>query len=213
MQITRLGHSCFKIQKNGTTIIIDPFDDGTGIKMPKISADVVLSTHNHHDHANFSAIRGNAFEIKTPGEYEIKDIFIYGIKSFHDESEGKERGENLIFLLEIEGVRLVHFGDFGQKELTQEQLRKLQGIDILLIPVGGIYTINAKVAAEIISAIEPAIVIPMHYKEPGIKINLEPLDKFKKEMGNKIEVMDKLKIKKKELPKEETKIIVLNPQI
>lgn len=212
MQITYLGHSCFKIQKNSTTLVIDPFDDSIGIKMPRISADIVLSTHNHYDHANFSAIRGDSFQIKTPGEYEIKDIFIYGINSFHDENEGRERGENLIFLIETEGIRLAHFGDFGQKELSQEQLKKLEGVDILLIPVGGVYTINAKTAAEIISDLEPAIVIPMHYKEPGIKINIDPLDKFKKEMGNKIEILDRLKIKKKELPKEETKIIILKPQ-
>ena len=211
MQITRLGHSCFKIQNNETTLIIDPFDDSIGLKMPRLSADIVLASHNHYDHNNLAAIRGTAFQISSPGEYEIKDFFIYGIPSFHDDNEGKIRGENIIFLIEIEGVRVAHLGDLGQRTLTEEQLKKLEGVDILMIPVGGVYTIDARVASEIIAELEPRIVIPMHYGEPGLKIKLDDLDKFKKEMGNKIEVLDKLKIKKKDLPETETKIIVLTP--
>lgn len=212
MQISWLGHSCFKIQNNETTLIIDPYADNIGLKMPRLSADIVLSTHSHFDHANFEAIRGDYFKIDSPGEYEIKDVFIYGIPSFHDDNQGKSRGENLIFLIEIEGIRLAHFGDFGQKELTEEQLKKLEGVDILLIPVGGLYTIDAKVAAEIIAELEPRIVIPMHYKVPGLKIELETLDKFKKELGGKVETLEKLKIKKKDLIQEETKIVVLTMQ-
>lgn len=212
MQISWLGHSCFKIQNNETTLIIDPYADNIGLKMPRLSADIVLSTHSHFDHANFEAIRGDYFKIDSPGEYEIKDVFIYGIPSFHDDNQGKSRGDNLIFLIEIEGIRLAHFGDFGQKELTEEQLKRLEGVDILLIPVGGLYTIDAKVAAEIIAELEPRIVIPMHYKVPGLKIELETLDKFKKELGGKVEILEKLKIKKKDLIQEETKIVVLTMQ-
>jgi len=212
MQIIRLGHSCFRIQNDGTTLIIDPFEDSIGLKMPKVSADIVLSSHDHYDHANFNAIRGESFKISTPGEYEVKDVFIYAIKSYHDDNHGQDRGENLIFFIEIEGMKLVHLGDFGQKELTQEQLKKLEGVDILMIPVGGTFTIDAKKAAEIISILEPAMVIPMHYKELGVKLNIDPLEKFKKEIGNKMEIIDKLKIKKKDLPKEETKVVVLTPQ-
>jgi len=212
MQITWLGHSCFKIQNNETTVIIDPYADSIGLKMPRVSADLVLSTHPHFDHANFEAIRGNYFKIDSPGEYEIKDVFVYGIPSFHDDSGGSSRGENIIYLIELEGIRLAHFGDFGQKELTEDQLKKLEGVDVLLIPVGGIYTIDAKTAVEIIAELEPRIVIPMHYKIPGLKLDLETLDKFKKELGGKAETLDKLKIKKKDLPPEETKLVILTLQ-
>lgn len=211
MQITRIGHSCFRIQNNETTLLIDPFSEAIGLKMPKTSADILLSTHDHYDHANIEAVRGNPFIINTPGEYEIKDFFIYAIPSFHDNSEGKERGSNLIFLIEVEGIRIAHLGDFGQDRLTEEQLKKLEGVDILLIPVGGVYTIDAKQAAEIISEIEPRLIIPMHYFERGLKIKLDDVEKFKKEMGNKIEILDKLKIKKKELPEEDTRVIILTP--
>lgn len=212
MQITRIGHSCFKIQNNDATLLIDPFSEAIGLPMPKISADILLSTHDHYDHANIEAVRGNPFIINTPGEYEIKDFFIYGIPSFHDNSEGKERGSNLIFLIEVEGIRIAHLGDFGQDSLTEEQLKKLEGVDILMVPIGGVYTIDAKVAAEIISEIEPRLIIPMHYFEKGLKIKIDDVEKFKKEMGNKIEVMDKLKIKKKELPEEDTRVVILTTQ-
>lgn len=212
MQIIRLGHSCFKIQNNEATLLIDPFSEAIGLPMPKTSADILLLSHEHYDHANSDAVRGNPFIINTPGEYEIKDFFIYAISSFHDNSGGKERGSNLIFLIEAEGIRIAHLGDFGQANLTEEQLKKLEGVDILLVPVGGVYTIDAKAAAEIISEIEPRLIIPMHYFEKGLKIKLDDVEKFKKEMGNKIEVMDKLKIKKKELPEEDTRVVILTAQ-
>ena len=213
MQISRLGHSCFKIQDNEVTLIIDPYGEETGLKLSKLSAEIVLISHDHPDHANLEAIRGNPFVINRPGEYETKNFFIYAIPSYHDNQQGKERGENLIFLIEVDGIRIAHLGDFGQQTLTEEQLKKLEGVDILLIPIGGHFTIDAKEAAEIISEIEPRLVIPMHYQEPGLKYNLDNLDKFKKEMGNKIETLDKLKLKKKDLPEEEIKVIILNPQL
>lgn len=212
MQISYLGHSCFKIQNNETTLIVDPYNDNIGLKMPKISADIVLSTHHHPDHNNFEAIRGNPFKINSPGEYEIKDFFIYAIASFHDNEQGKKRGNNLIFLIEVEGIRVAHFGDFGQAAINEEQLKKLEGIDILLIPVGGVYTIDAKSAAAIVAELEPRIVIPMHYQVKGLKYQLDSLDKFKRELGSKIETVDKLKVKRKDLPEEETKVIILTTQ-
>ncbi|MBA7618173.1 hypothetical protein ES703_25494 [subsurface metagenome] len=216
MHINWYGQSCFQIQASRNkgeqvSIVIDPFDEATGLRIPSLSADVLLITHSHHDHNNRKAVKGNPFLIEEPGEYEVKDIFIQGISTFHDEEEGKKRGLNTIYTIEVEGIKLCHLGDLGQKELTSDQLEKIGDVDILMVPVGGVYTINSKGAAKTISQIEPRLVIPMHYHIPKLKIKLETLDKFLKEMGRKsAQSQPKLLIKKKDLPAE-TKIVVLQP--
>jgi len=215
MQIIWHGQSLFEIlinQKKNSSIkiIIDPFDESLGLKIPKLEGDILLVSHRHPDHNNVRAISGNPFLIEGPGEYEVKNVFIQGIASFHDDSGGKERGENTIYSLEIEDLKICHLGDFGQKELTEEQLEKLGEIDILMIPVGGVYTISAKEALKIMSQIEPKITIPMHYGLPKLKTKLEPVDKFLKMLGIKsLEPMKKLSIKKKDISPDEAKIIVL----
>ena len=209
MVIYWLGQSAFKIQDKEVTVAIDPHDQ-TGLKMPKFQAEIVLISHDHPGHNNLEAIKGEPFIINSPGEYEVKNVFIYGISSFHDNKEGAERGKNIIYLIEMEGVKIAHLGDFGQDSLNEEQLELLEGVDILLIPVGGVNTINGTQSAKIISQLQPRIVIPMHYKIPGLTAKLEPVDKFLKEFGvSSPEVMEKLKISKKDLPQEETKVIIL----
>lgn len=210
MTITWLGHSCFKIQDKEVTIVTDPFDASIGLKVPRSEADIVTISHDHHDHNNLEAIKGSPFVIKGSGEYEVKNVFVYGIPSFHDKSEGKERGANTIYLINAENIKVAHLGDLGQTSLNDEQLERLDGVDILLVPIGGVYTIGAKEAVDIINQIEPRIVIPMHYKVPGLKINLDGLDKFCKEIGIcKKEAIDKLKITKKDLPTEEMEVIAM----
>lgn len=211
MYITWLGQACFKIQGREVTIITDPYDKQVGLTLPRLSADIVTVSHGHFDHNNTKAVSGQPFIINTPGEYEIKRVFIQGIPSVHDDKEGAERGNNIIFLLEFEEVKIAHLGDLGNT-LSDEQLDKLEGVDILLIPVGGVYTIDGKKAAEVVSQIEPRIIIPMHYKIPGLKVNLQTADKFCDEMGVKKNGEDnKLRITKKDLPVEETKVIILKP--
>ena len=221
MQILWYGQSCFQIiaarnKGEQTAILIDPFSEDIGLKLPKLEADIVLVTHDHRDHNNVKAVGGNPFIITGPGEYEIKKVFIQGIPAFHDASAGKERGEVTIYTIDAEGLRLCHLGDLGQKELTEEQLEKIGEVDILIIPVGGVYTISAKEAFKVMSQIEPRITIPMHYQIP--KLNppaggkLEGLDKFLKTVGLKsIEPLNKLTIKEKDISPEEAKIIVLKP--
>lgn len=209
MYITWLGQSCFKIQGKEVTIATDPYDPATGLKLSRMTADIVTVSHDHYDHNYVAAISGNPFVINTPGEYEVKRVFIYGIPSWHDNKEGEERGANTIFLFEFEELKIAHLGDLGHS-LSDEQLEKLEAVDILMIPVGGVYTLSAKEAAHVISQIEPRVVIPMHYKIPGLKVNIDGLDKFSKEMGaKKAEPLDKLRITKKDLPAEETRIIIL----
>jgi len=217
MQVIWRGQSCFQIttqkgKNNLVNIVIDPFGDGIGLRVSRFEADIVLISHNHPDHNNIKAVSGSPFVIDGPGEYEIKEVFIQGIPGFHDNSQGKERGETTIYIIEAEGMRICHLGDLGQKELSSEQTEKIGDIDILMLPVGGVYTISTKEAVSIMSQIEPKIIIPMHYQLPKLKIKLDSLDKFLKTTGlKKIEPLPKLSIKKKDLLEEGAKIIVLKP--
>lgn len=212
MEITWHGQSCFKIKSNNATIVTDPFGEGTGLKLPKLEADIVTVSHAHFDHNNISAISGQPMIIDSPGELEAKEVGITGVASFHDGAEGKERGYNTIFAFDLEGMRVCHLGDLGQK-LTDEQLEELDGVDILLVPIGGKYTLNSKQAAEVIAQIEPSIIIPMHYKIPGLSIDIEDESKFLHEMGVKDEALDKLVVKASTLPEEGEKVIVLKPKV
>lgn len=209
MKIIWHGHSCFKIVTKDTVIITDPFSKDIGLKPPRCEANVITISHDHYDHNNSSALRGAPFVINSPGEYELKEVAIQGINSFHDAKQGKERGLNTIFIIKAEDVIICHLGDFGQNELTAEQVEVLGEVDILMIPIGGVYTIDSEKAVAIISQIEPKIVIPMHYKIPNLNIKLQGIDSFLKELGIEKDVVDQLIIKKKDLPKEETKVIVM----
>lgn len=209
MIITWYGHSCFKIISNGLTIIIDPFSKNIGLRPPHGQADIVLVTHGHHDHSNIATVGGDPFIVKGPGEYEVKDISVLGVESFHDDKQGKEKGLNTIYLIESEDIKLCHLGDFGQDELSDDQSEKINEPDILFIPVGGKYTIGATRAASLVNQLEPKIVIPMHYKMAGSNLDAETVDRFLKEMGaGKKQAVDKLTIKKKGLP-ERMEIVVM----
>jgi L-ascorbate metabolism protein UlaG (beta-lactamase superfamily) len=212
MYITWLGQSCFKLQdkigSDSVMLVTDPYDDKIGLKMPHFEADIVTISHDHYDHNNVGAIRGNPLVINTAGEYETKGVFIEGVEAWHDSQDGKERGQTIIYRIEMEGMSITHLGDLGHI-LDTKQLEKLEGTDILLIPVGGKYTINAAKAVEVISQIEPRIVIPMHYKVTGLKIDLDGVDKFIKELGIKPRQEEKLKISKKDLPQEDMELVIL----
>jgi L-ascorbate metabolism protein UlaG (beta-lactamase superfamily) len=213
MIITWQGHSCFKIQDkigpDGVTVVTDPYGKSTGLKVPNFEADIVTISHDHDDHNNAGALRGDPFVIDCAGEYDFKDILVEGIDSFHDDKKGAERGGNIIYRMEVDDVSIAHLGDLGGP-LDSTQLEKLVGTDILLIPVGGKYTLDAKAAVEVISQIEPRIVIPMHYKTPDLKMDIDPVDKFIKELGLKPIYEEKLKISKKDLPQEDMELVILS---
>lgn len=213
MDIIWYGHACFKLKTKNVTVLCDPYDLSIGIKPAKNwEADIVTVSHNHYDHNNVKAVLGNPFVIDSPGEYEIKDVFVFGIPTFHDNKKGSERGQNTVFMFDIEGIKVVHLGDLGHT-LSEEILEKISGADVLLVPVGGVYTLGLKEVLEVISDIEPKIIIPMHYKIDGLNIDIKPLNDFAKEMGieNK-EPLDKLSINKKTLPEEE-EVVILKPRI
>ena len=186
----------------------DPFSKDIGLRPPKIKDDLVLVTHHHPDHDNVSEINGEAFLIDGPGEYEKQGIQVHGIKSFHDKSEGRERGLNTVYLIKAEDMAVCHLGDLGQGKLEDRQLEEIGDVDILFVPVGGVYTIDYKEAVSVIGQIEPKIIIPMHYKVNDLRIEVEGPEKFLKEIGLTPERVDKLKIVKKNLPVEEMKLIL-----
>ena len=214
-KLTWAGQSCFQISvSNGkdhaADVVIDPFDEKIGLKVPNFSADILLVTHNHPDHNNTGGVKGLPFLIQSPGEYEVKGVFVQGIDSFHDDSQGKERGKNTIYTIEAEDIRFCHLGDFGQKQLTDEQLEFIGKVDILMIPVGGTFTIDSSEASKVIGQIEPKIVVPMHYALPKLKVELDGVEKFLKAMGkNNVTPVDKLTIKQSALPKEGAMEIVV----
>jgi len=209
------GQALFKLKGKNASVIIDPFDPQfTGLKLPKdLISDVVLSTHEHQDHNNTDVVK-TAFgkkpmEFSEPGEYEVAGVVITGIESFHDDSQGEQRGKNIIFHLMLDGLNIVHLGDLGQSKLTEEQITQIGQTDILLIPVGGTYTIDGKAAAFIVFQLEPKIIIPMHFKIEGLKFELEAVQGFLKEMGvENVSPIAKLSITKEKLPEEPTVVVL-----
>ncbi|MBI2338534.1 MBL fold metallo-hydrolase [Candidatus Daviesbacteria bacterium] len=215
MDIYWYGQACFKLKGKNASVVIDPYDpEFTGLKAIKdLQADVVVSTHGHKDHNFVSVVSKPDGSIPMvfdkPGEYEVSGAVITAINSFHDNSQGSERGANTIFHLLLDNLDIVHLGDLGQTKLTEEQVAEIGQTDILLIPVGSIYTIDAKAASDIVSQLEPKIIIPMHYKIDGLKFELEGVENFLKEMGaENVVPQQKLSITKEKLP-EEPQVILL----
>ena len=209
MEITWLGHSCFRLRGKGATVVTDPFDKTSGYHLGKITADIVTVSHDHPQHSFVSGIGGEPKVLRVPGEYEIAGVFIYGIKTFHDSNKGQTRGKNTAYLMEIDDIKVCHLGDLGHV-LSVGQIEELSDAEVLLIPVGGVSTIGASAAAEIVNLIDPKLVIPMHYKTEAVKMELEPLDKFLKEMGIKeLSPLPKLTVNKSGLPID-TQVVVLD---
>lgn len=216
------GQALFKLKGKNAQVIIDPFDPQfTNLKLPKdppagragLTADVVLVTHDHQDHNNVGVVTtaggGKPLKFSEPGEYEIAGVVITAIDSFHDDTQGSQRGKNTIFHIYFESLNIVHLGDLGQSQLTEDQITQIGEVDILLIPVGGVYTIDGKKASTIVSQLEPKIIIPMHFKMEGLKFDLEGVEVFLKEMGVENNVpQPKLSITKDKLP-DEPQVVVL----
>lgn len=189
--------------------MIDPFSKDIGLRPPRIKDDLVLVTHQHYDHNNIENINPEAMVIDGPGEYEKRGIYVRGIPSYHDKQQGKERGLNTMYIIKAEDIRVCHMGDFGQDKFDEHQLNEIGEVDILMIPVGGKYTIDYKEAVDAISNIEPKVIMPMHYKIKDLKADIDSEDKFVKELGLTPEKVDKFRIAKKNLPTEKMKLILL----
>lgn len=217
MHIIWKGHSCFQFvvtrgKQEQVKIVVDPYDDSVGLRPPALDADILLITHDHKDHNNVKGVKGDPFVITNPGEYEVKEVFIKGISSFHDDEKGDKRGHNTIYVFEAEGIRVCHLGDLGQKELTPRQVEELGAVHIACVPVGGEYTIGPQEASRVIKQIDPRIVIPMHYALEKNPLKIGGVEEFLKAMGAKqSEPQQKLVVKEKDLEGEETQVVVLAP--
>ena len=183
MKIKWYGHAAFKIiTDKGVKIIIDPYQSGAiggALSYGKISeeADIVLTSHDHDDHNYTKDIKGTFTQIKKPGPHNVKDVIIKAVPTHHDPSKGKERGDNLVFLIETDGLRLAHMGDLGHK-LEKGTLEEIGKVDIVLLPVGGFYTIDASEATRVMNDLKPSIVIPMHYKTKKCNFPIASVDEF-----------------------------------
>jgi L-ascorbate metabolism protein UlaG (beta-lactamase superfamily) len=209
MDITWLGHSCFRIKGSQAVVITDPFPPDLGYSLGKLTADIVTVSHQHPSHSNIRGIGGEPRIIKGPGEYEIKGVLIIGVATFHDAEGGSKRGKNIVYLMEIDGISVCHLGDLGHV-LTSAQVEEIGDVDVLLLPVGGASTIGAGMAAEVIRQLEPKAIVPMHYKTPVVNRDLEPVEKFLKEMGmEQIEPRPKLSLTRSNLPIS-TQVFLLN---
>jgi L-ascorbate metabolism protein UlaG (beta-lactamase superfamily) len=216
MIINYLGHSCFKIKTDLGVVIVDPFSDEIGLKMPREKADIVTVSHDHNDHNNVKAIKFNGKEmvIRYAGEYEIQNISVFGYDSCHDNENGACRGKNIIFNFFVEGMNVCHLGDLGE-ELTEAKIKEIGNIDILMIPIGGKYTIDIKQALALVNKIEPRIFIPMHYQQPGLSeefAELKGLKDLVNEYGMDPAPVKKLMIDKNKLP-EETELVIMERNV
>ncbi len=184
MDIYWQGHSCFRIRGKDATVVIDPFQPDIGYQLGQFEADVVVVTHQHPGHNYVEGIQGEPKQVTSPGEYEIMNVFIVGIGTFHDDQKGELRGSNTAYLIEMEGVSICHLGDLGHLP-TSQMFAELGSVDVLMLPVGGASTIDAAGAAEVMRRLGPKVVIPMHYKTPNIARELHSVDRFLKEVGVK----------------------------
>jgi L-ascorbate metabolism protein UlaG (beta-lactamase superfamily) len=217
MEITWYGHSCFRLtERNYATVVTDPFDSKTiGYDALKLRSDIVTVSHDAPGHNNTDAVKGTSHVIDGPGEFEIGGVFITGVQS-DSTSSGKKKNKddsprNTIYVFDYDGITIAHLGDLRQTP-TQSEIESLGTVNVVLVPVGGGGGLNAAKAAEVISLIEPNLVIPMHYSTPAAKLSLDSLNKFIKEMGlSKSETQPSLKVTRSGLPNE-THVIVLDYQ-
>ena len=209
MEIEWYGQSCFRLREGASTIITDPYDKSIGYTMPKLRADLVTVSHEAPGHASVAAVKGEPKVLNRPGEYEVKGVFITGIQTWSGGgAKGEAKEENTVFVFEFGDLTICHLGDLS-KVLTQAQVESMPDVDVLMVPVGGGGALDADKAAEVISQLEPRIVIPMHYQTEFCTLKLDSLTKFLKEMGMAEHAPeDSLKVTKATLP-EETQVVVL----
>jgi L-ascorbate metabolism protein UlaG (beta-lactamase superfamily) len=211
LDVTWLGHGCFRLRGRGAAVVTDPYPPTIGLKLSRLDADLVTVSHAHENHSYTQAVR-DAYEISGPGEYEVAGVSVIGIPTYHDADKGAKKGRNTIYLIEIDDVRVCHLGDLGHA-LEDSEAEAISSPDVLLVPVGGRNAITAAQAAQVVRQLEPRFVVPMHYSIPGIKLDLDPLDRFLKEMGvTASEPQPKLSVQASS-GEYETKVVVLEPKV
>ena len=211
MEITYLGHSSFRLKGKSAVVVTDPYDEKCGKYPRDITADMVTVSHDHGDH-NATKLLSSSFIVRGPGEYEVKGVSVVGVHTWHDDKNGVERGANSVYVIEIDGLRVAHLGDLGHK-LAQEQIDEMGPVDVVLVPVGGVYTIDANIAAEVVRQVDPWVAIPMHYQQGGLDAKvfgqLGGVGEFLSEMGKgEVQPVAKYVITVDKLPSE-MQVVVL----
>jgi len=211
VEITWLGHSCFRLRDRSATVVTDPYGKDLGLILPRHRADIVTVSHDADDHNYVKGVKGDFQVLTGPGEYEVSSVFVTGLelRGGKPKKDAAPSLRNTVFLFEFEDLTVCHLGDLNIVP-TQAQVEEALGeVDVLLIPVGGEESLNASQASEVVSLLEPHIVIPMHYKVPDINMNLDPVNKFLKEMGlDKVQPQESLKVSRGGLP-DDTQIVLL----
>ena len=211
MEIVWYGHSCFRLTERGlATVVCDPFDsEAVGYEALKLKADIVTVSHDAAGHNNLNAVKGYAHAITGPGEFEIGGVFITGVQTDIGSKKAADKPRNTLYVFDYDGLTVAHLGDLRAVP-TQTEVEALGNVNVVLVPVGGGEGLNAAKAAEVVSLLEPNIVIPMHYQTPAAKVDLDKLEKFLKEMGLHEHVtVPSLKVSRSGLP-DETKVVVLD---
>lgn len=213
MKIQWLGHSCFRLEEStDSSVVTDPYRSYVGFDLPKVQADVVTVSHDHDDHNFVEGVGGNPVVLSETGSYEIKGLHISAFGTYHDEEEGKKRGGNLIFKFRIDGVDVCHMGDIGQ-ECTPDLAEAIGPVNVLLIPVGGTYTIDCEQAKEYVDRLMPDIVIPMHYKTRGHEFDIDKVDGFLRQFEDEVveyAESDTIEISRGQLDGDYTRVVVLS---
>jgi L-ascorbate metabolism protein UlaG (beta-lactamase superfamily) len=211
MDITWFGHSCFRLRDRAATIVTDPYGKDIGLLLPRVRADLVTVSHDADDHNCVKGVKSGFKALTGPGEYEVSGVFVTGLELRGEKKKGKEldKPRNTVFLFEFDDLTVCHLGDLDHVP-TQAQVEDALGeVDVLLIPVGGGESLNAAQASEVVSLLEPHIVIPMHYKVKDLTLKLDPVSKFLKEMGlDNVATQETLKVSRNGLP-EETQVVLL----
>jgi L-ascorbate metabolism protein UlaG (beta-lactamase superfamily) len=210
VDVTWHGQSCFRLRGKGAVVVTDPYPPALGPKL-KLEANLVTVSHEHENHGHVQSVREATYVIDGPGEYEVAGVTVQGLPTFHDNEKGARHGRNTVYVIELDDVRVCHLGDLGHT-LSDDALETLGNIDVLLVPVGGGAALDGAAAAEVVRQVEPRYVVPMHYGHPSLRGDLQPVDRFLKEMGvAEAEPQAKLAVQSSSV-EGETKVVVLEPR-
>ncbi|RJQ28660.1 MAG: MBL fold metallo-hydrolase [Peptococcaceae bacterium] len=207
VKITWLGHACFLFEdQSGTRVLTDPFNKMVGYPVPEINVAVVTVSHEHSDHNAVQILPGNPAVIRGPGTHNISGLTVKGIATFHDGARGSERGSNTVFVIEMENIKICHLGDLGH-QLDAGQAQEIGSVDVLLVPVGGTFTIDSAGAKQVVEALRPKLAIPMHYHTEMVKLPISPVENFTNLFQN-VKEAKFLELSPVSLP-DETEVVVL----
>jgi L-ascorbate metabolism protein UlaG (beta-lactamase superfamily) len=212
LDVSWLGHGCFRLRGRSAAVVTDPFPPALGVRLPKLEANLVTVSHGHANHSQAQLVQGDPFVIEGPGEYEVAGVTVVGIATFHDAAGGAEHGPNTVYVIEVDDVRICHLGDLGHR-LADGDLETIGTVDIVMAPVGGGAALDGAAAAEVVRQLEPRIVIPMHFRQPGLKTSLEPPERFLKEMGAEAaEAQPRLSVQPTSGESDTTRVVLLEPR-